>query len=201
MNPEDMSPDEMAKLQKEQCIFCKIIKGEIPSNKIYEDDDVLVILDINPANEGHLILMPKEHYQIMPQIPEAALTKLFSTSQKLSKVLLQSLQTGGTTLFIANGAAAGQRAPHFMMHIVPRKKDDGLFNIPKKDQAQDKLKQIQQALIKNLTKLLGKPPIQIKKEADTKPQEKSVPKENKNKIDDKQKTDNDLDKIGGMFLK
>lgn len=160
MNQEDMSPEEVAKAQTEQCIFCKIIAGQIPSKKVYEDDKVLAVLDINPASEGHVILLPKTHYQIMPQIPDEELANLFLVSKKLSKTLLQTYQTGGTTIFVANGGVAGQRAPHFMIHIVPRRKDDGLFEISKNEADQTKLSQIQQTLIASLSKMFGKPVVE-----------------------------------------
>jgi histidine triad (HIT) family protein len=160
MSEQDMSPEEVAKAQAEQCIFCKIIAGQIPSKKVYEDDKVFAVLDINPASEGHVILLPKNHYQIMPQIPDEELANLFLVSKKLSKTLLQTYQTGGTTIFVANGGVAGQRAPHFMIHIVPRRKNDGLFKIEKNEADQTKLVQIQQTLIASLSKMFGKPVVE-----------------------------------------
>ena len=67
---KNMSPEELRKFQKEQCIFCHIIKGDVQSRKVYEDEVCIAILDINPANPGHLLLLPKEHYAIMPQITD-----------------------------------------------------------------------------------------------------------------------------------
>ena len=67
---KNMSPEELKELQKQQCIFCQIIDGKVNSKKVYEDDKCLAILDINPSNPGHVLLMPKEHYPLMPLIPQ-----------------------------------------------------------------------------------------------------------------------------------
>jgi histidine triad (HIT) family protein len=119
-----MSPEELKEFQKQQCIFCKIAAGQVASKKIYEDDRCIAILDINPANPGHVLLMPKEHYAIMPMMPEELLGHLARIAKGLSHVLLNSLKTEGTNIFIANGTAAGQRSQHFMIHIIPRKEND-----------------------------------------------------------------------------
>ena len=127
----NMSPEEILELQKKNCIFCKIISKEIPSNEIYSDEKVLVILDINPANEGHCLILPKNHYQILPQLPPELIEHMFNVGKKLSRSVLKALGVKGTTFFVANGAIAGQKAPHFMIHIIPRKPGDTLFNVPK----------------------------------------------------------------------
>ncbi len=129
---KNMSPEEIAQLQRQQCIFCQIIDGKVPSKKVYEDETCLVVLDIRPATKGHCLIIPKEHFSIMPQIPDPTLEKLFVTTKVLSKILLKSLRAGGTNIFIANGLAAGQRAPHFMIHLIPRKDADGLFQLEEK---------------------------------------------------------------------
>ncbi|MBN1502251.1 HIT family protein [Candidatus Woesearchaeota archaeon] len=143
----NLSPEQLAELQRQNCIFCKIIAGEIPSKKIYEDEKVLVILDINPGSEGHCLLLPKKHYQIMPQIPKDDLGHLFVTAKKISRTLLKALGLQGTSLFIANGAAAGQKAPHFMMHVIPRHRGDMLFSIPKNKVNREELVSVHEKLI------------------------------------------------------
>ena len=124
---KNMSPEELREFQKQQCIFCQIIAGKIPSKKIYDDAHSLAILDINPAARGHILLLPKEHYGILPQVPDELLGTLFITAKRLSQVVLKVLKVSGTTIFVANGLAAGQKAPHVMLHIIPRKEGDGLF--------------------------------------------------------------------------
>jgi len=126
---KNMSPEEIAELQKQQCIFCQIISGKIPSKKVYEDEHCIIVMDINPGARGHCLLLPKQHFAIMPQIPEEILDHMFIVSKAMSKVLLKSMRVDGTNIFVANGAAAGQRAPHFMIHIIPRKEDDGVMKV------------------------------------------------------------------------
>ena len=114
--------------QKANCPFCKIVKGEIPSKKVYEDDTILVVLDINPAAKGHMLVLPKEHYPIMPLIPKETFKKLFSITQSMCGLCGSALVANGSNVFIANGGAAGQQSQHFMLHVIPRDKDDGLEN-------------------------------------------------------------------------
>lgn len=136
---ENMSPEEMAQYQKDNCIFCKLVSGEIPSKKIYEDTDFVGILDINPATEGHVLLMPKQHFQILPQIPQEIVGKLGIACSNISAKIIKSFKCEGTSIFIANGAVAGQRAPHFMVHIMPRKEGDGISLNPKLADIDDRL--------------------------------------------------------------
>ena len=147
---KNMSPEQIAELQKQNCIFCKIIKGNIPSKKVHEDHLSVAILDINPANEGHIIVLPKEHYQIMPQVPKETLDHMFIIAKKISKAILTSTLGKSTTIFVANGATAGQKAPHFMIHIIPRKNPTELFVIPKKDGKEEELETLKKALIAKL---------------------------------------------------
>jgi len=127
---------------REQCIFCQIIDNKIPSKKVFEDENVVAILDINPATSGHVLIMPKEHFSIMPQINDDLLKKIFSAAKKISNALLKGFQAQGTTVFIANGLAAGQRAQHFMIHIIPRFKEDGFPDIPKNKATEKELDEV-----------------------------------------------------------
>ena len=122
-----MTPEQIKELQVQNCIFCHIVNGRVQSRKIYEDDIVYATLDINPANPGHILLLPKEHYSIMPQIPPNVISHIFMVAKALSNAALRSLRCQGTNIFVANGVAAGQKAPHFMIHIIPRKQGDGLM--------------------------------------------------------------------------
>lgn len=131
---KNMSPEELAEYQKQNCIFCQIINGKVQSKKIYEDDKVIAILDINPANPGHVLLMPKEHYAILPLVPENIIEHLSLSTKKISQICLKTLGVEGTTILVANGLAAGQKAQHFMMHIIPRKENDGVgLEIPENE--------------------------------------------------------------------
>ena len=108
------------------CIFCKIIKGEIPSNKVYEDDKILAILDIGPVNKGHTLVMPKEHHEDIFDIPEETLKEVAKTSKKVATAIMKSLKPDGISIGQSNKKAAGQEIFHYHMHIMPRFQDDGL---------------------------------------------------------------------------
>lgn len=122
----NMSPAEIDALQRKNCVFCHIASGRVPAKKVYEDNECLAVLDINPANPGHMLLMPKEHYAIMFQVPEATIGHLFIVAKGLSQAGLKTFQSKGTTVFAANGTSAGQRAPHFMLHVIPRMGGDSI---------------------------------------------------------------------------
>lgn len=153
---KNMSPEELKEFQMQNCIFCQMVKGQIASKKIYEDDKSLAILDINPANPGHILLMPKEHYAIMPLIPEDIIKHLFMISKQLSAVLLKTLKAEGTNIFVANGQAAGQKAQHFMIHVFPRMDKDsvGMELVGKKASATD-LEKLRKRLAEKVSKELG----------------------------------------------
>ena len=152
---KNMSPEELQELQKQQCIFCQIVTGKIPSKKVYEDSICLAILDINPATKGHILLLPKEHYAIMPQVPEKILGHLSIVAKHVSQVVLKILRTDGTTVFIANGAAAGQRAQHFMIHLIPRRSGDGLMPAEERLVGAEMALKVKTAIEKKLLALLG----------------------------------------------
>ena len=151
----EISPEVQAQLdeQKKQCIFCKIIKGETESKKVYEDDLMLGILDINPCVPGHMLLMPKEHYPIMPFLPPKTFKHLFGLMPKLISALKKAMISTGADVFIANGGIAGQQSPHFLIHLLPREKGDGVDNYAldeKKPLEESKLKETNSMLAQNL---------------------------------------------------
>ena len=123
-----LSPEQQKILeeQKAQCIFCQIIEGKIPTKKIYEDKLIIGILDINPASKGHVLLMPKEHYPIMPLIPPETFKHLADKLKAVDACVKEAMLCKETTIFVANGGAAGQQSAHFMIHIIPRENRDGL---------------------------------------------------------------------------
>jgi histidine triad (HIT) family protein len=132
---DNMTPEQVAEYQKQNCVFCKIIAGDIPARKIYEDDKVLCIMDIYPACKGHLLMMPKEHYPFLPVIPPELSMHMFRISKDVSKSAKSAIITDKATIFIANGGIAGQQSPHFLFHIIPRENNDGLenFHVPAKE--------------------------------------------------------------------
>jgi len=111
-------------MNEESCIFCKIIKNEIPSNKIFEDDKSLAFLDIFPINEGHTIVIPKEHFKNIEEIPLNELSRVFSTVKKTAILLHKKLNIGGYNILQNNYKPAGQVIEHFHIHIIPRNEND-----------------------------------------------------------------------------
>lgn len=109
----------------ENCIFCKIAAGEIPSNTIYEDDSFRVILDLGPATRGHALVLPKSHYADLYEIPEDVLAEAAKVAKKVAGTMKEKLSCDGLNLVQNNGEAAGQTVMHFHLHIIPRYKDDG----------------------------------------------------------------------------
>src|SRR3989338_4868467 len=145
---KQMSPEELKEFQKKQCIFCQIISGKVQSRKVYEDDKVIALLDINPANPGHVLLLTKEHYSIMPQIPDDEISHVFMAVKALSNSMLRGIDAQGTNIIVANGIAAGQRAQHFIAHVIPRKENDGVnFTLPQKTMEQDEIESTGNKLI------------------------------------------------------
>ena len=108
------------------CIFCKIVSGDIPSVKVYEDDRVFAFMDINPLNEGHLLIIPKTHAATIHEITEADFAAVMSATQKLAAAVKKVLNPDGINLMQLNGEAANQVVPHLHVHIVPRWAGDGL---------------------------------------------------------------------------
>jgi len=108
----------------EACIFCKIIKGEIPSTKIYEDKEVLSFLDINPANKGHALVIPKKHYETLIDIPEKEIGKIMEAVQKIARMIEKNLKPDGYNILMSNHEAAEQVINHAHIHIIPRYKTD-----------------------------------------------------------------------------
>lgn len=112
--------------QKKNCPFCKIATGEIKSQKVYEDEDFVAVLDINPGVNGHTLLIPKEHYPILPLMPQNTQARLGHIIAQLSSALKKGVVSERSEVFIANGAAAGQQTSHFLVHLLPQK----LVSIP-----------------------------------------------------------------------
>jgi histidine triad (HIT) family protein len=102
------------------CVFCKIVAGQIPSSKVHEDPETLAFLDINPVVKGHVLVIPKHHYDTLPQMPPEALRAVMLSVQRVMRALTRSLKADGVNLFQANGAAAGQEVPHVHFHVIPR---------------------------------------------------------------------------------
>ena len=107
------------------CIFCKIANGEVPSKTVYEDENFRVILDLGPATKGHALILPKEHYANLFELPEDTAAAAMKVAKKLSAQMVENLGADGLNLVQNNGEVAGQTVKHFHLHLIPRYKDDG----------------------------------------------------------------------------
>ena len=107
-------------MNKDDCIFCKIANGEIPSATVYEDSICRVILDVNPANKGHALIMPKEHFDNIYSMDAETAAKIFTIATEVAKAQKAELNPDGLNILQNNGEAAGQTVFHFHMHLVPR---------------------------------------------------------------------------------
>lgn len=112
-------------MKDENCIFCKIANGEIPSRTIYEDDRFRVILDNGPATKGHALILPKEHFANLFEIPEDWVAQAAKVAKKVGAKVVETLHADGLNIVQNNGETAGQTVNHFHVHIIPRYKDDG----------------------------------------------------------------------------
>ncbi len=107
------------------CVFCKIAAGELPSTKVYEDDNVLAFMDIAPIVKGHTLVIPKRHCDSLSDVPLDLLEKLIAISQRVMKAQMSELGADGVNIHQSNGAVAGQVVPHIHFHVVPRFAGDG----------------------------------------------------------------------------
>lgn len=112
-------------MREENCIFCKLANGEIPSATIYEDEEFRVILDLNPATKGHALILPKEHAADLFEMPEERVQKAFALAKRMAGKMRDVLRCDGFNLVQNNGTAAGQTVFHFHIHLIPRYENDG----------------------------------------------------------------------------
>jgi len=134
---DSMSSSELEKFVSQQggsgssgateCLFCQIIKGKIETIKIYEDANVLAILDINPISPGHAIVMPKQHFQFLFQLSEPMLLNTMKVVNLLSEIIVNVTKARGVNLNVAMGEVAGQRVPHLAFNLIPRHDKDNIF--------------------------------------------------------------------------
>lgn len=115
----------MISMKDENCIFCKIAGGEIPSKTIYEDEEFRVILDLGPATKGHALILPKNHSANLYELPEDTAAHVMVLAKRMAVQMKEKLHCDGFNLVQNNGEIAGQTVFHFHMHLIPRYKDDG----------------------------------------------------------------------------
>jgi histidine triad (HIT) family protein len=112
------------------CLFCKIIKRDIPAEIVYEDKDNIAFLDIGPVNKGHTLVVPKKHSENILDISDADLKKLVSAAQKVTKAVVKAVNADGVNVSMNNKRAAGQLVFHTHFHIIPRFESDGFKHWP-----------------------------------------------------------------------
>lgn len=112
------------------CVFCKIVAWDTPSQRVYEDDQLIAFLDINPINWGHTLVIPRQHYGNCTETPPEVLSEMIKLTHKLAPAIASAMAADGYNLGINNGRAAGQLVDHVHIHIIPRKTDDGLKSWP-----------------------------------------------------------------------
>jgi histidine triad (HIT) family protein len=113
----------------DDCIFCKIINNQIPSYKVYEDDDILAFLDANPMAKGHTLVIPKKHIQDIFEMDDGTLAKMASVARAIAEKMKNSFGAEGVNLYHASGASAEQTVFHAHLHVIPRRAGDSIcFN-------------------------------------------------------------------------
>lgn len=137
----------------QECIFCKIIKGEIPCFKVYEDDKVLAFEDINPISKGHTLVIPKKHAENIWEIPEEHLMAIHKAAKKIANGIKKSLNPIGVACLQLNGRGAGQVVMHYHLHLIPRGADEPELPVSKwelKSGNQNEIKAIAEQIAKSI---------------------------------------------------
>ena len=134
----------------EDCIFCKIVKKQVPSNIIYEDESICAFLDIAPTNPGHTLVIPKEHYPNLLETPDEVLRKLIVATKIISKAVKAGVNADGINIGVNTEKAAGQIIFHTHVHIIPRFENDNLKMWPQKKYQQGQAENIKKEIIKHL---------------------------------------------------
>ena len=124
------------------CVFCKIVAGQIPSTRVYEDEHTLAFMDIGQVNPGHVLVAAKKHADNLYALDDAQVAALARTSARLARAIRDAFKPAGLSVYQANGKAAGQTVFHFHMHLVPRYENDGMnLTWPVKNPPREKLEE------------------------------------------------------------
>jgi len=135
----------------DECIFCKIIKDDIPAHKLFEDDRVLAFLDIGPLSDGHCLVVPKEHYERLDDCPAEVAAALISKVGPIAQAIIAATDAQGYNVLNNNGRCAGQLVGHVHFHIIPRRAGDGIFTRwPSKQYHQGRAEELIQKIKQNL---------------------------------------------------
>ena len=133
----------------EDCLFCKIIDGEIPCSKVFENDKILAFLDINPVNKGHTLVIPKKHFETMIDMPEELAKDMVSVVQKMSASVKKATIADGFNIVMNNYRASGQEVPHAHFHIIPRFDEDDFPAWPHKKYKDKEMERYQEKIMED----------------------------------------------------
>ena len=136
------------KMKNDNCIFCKIAAGKIPSKTLYEDEKFRVILDLGPATRGHALVIPKEHYADLYEIPEETAGEAMKVAKKMAAVMTEKLKADGFNIVQNNGEVSGQSVFHFHIHLIPRYEGDGhILSWNSGSPSQEELEEVKQQIL------------------------------------------------------
>ena len=136
-------------MKDDNCIFCKIANGEIPSRTLYEDEDFRVIMDLAPATKGHSLIMPKNHYKNIYAIADDTAAKVFPLAKKMAALMTEKLGADGFNIVQNNNEVAGQTVFHFHVHLIPRYNNDNQSLVMKPQEMTDaQLDEIRDTIVK-----------------------------------------------------
>jgi len=150
-----LKPEEIKQLQsfqqkangEQQCPFCLMTEGKIETKKIYDDDRCFAILDIKPANKGHILLIPKKHFAVLTKVDDSLIGHLFIVANHLSEIIYEVVDAQGTNLIAANGPLAGQGVPHALINIIPRfEKDQVQISWMHKEVSEEEMSELQKKI-------------------------------------------------------
>jgi len=138
------------------CVFCRIVAGQIPSTRVYEDDDVLAFMDIGQVNPGHVLVAVKRHAENLYALDEAQAAAVARASVRIARAIRDAFAPGGLSVYQANGKPAGQTVLHYHVHLVPRHDNDGMqLTWPVKNPPREKLEQSAAQLVQQLRNSQG----------------------------------------------
>lgn len=136
-------------MRDENCIFCKIANGDIPSRTLYEDENFRVILDLAPATKGHALILPKSHFKNLYEISDEVAAKVLPLAKKMANTMTEKLGCDGFNIIQNNNEIAGQTVFHFHMHLIPRYENDGQNMVMKANEASaDELDAVKEQIVK-----------------------------------------------------
>jgi histidine triad (HIT) family protein len=131
----------------DDCLFCKIVAGEIPCQKIGESEHFICFLDIKPITEGHSLIVPKEHFTDITEFPDDLDVEFFAFAKEMARKITKAVGAQGFNLGMNNGAAAGQVVFHQHTHLIPRFDDDGLSSWPHQSPSQEELERVKKKIL------------------------------------------------------